>query len=241
MNPLLHTHACLHFLNSRYRHLPGVDRRLDTVVKTHILGLVSTTKGHMPPPLPQVAAELWGSPDGAVSLLRGLQPGLQRLFLRSCAVPVLANDETSMSAYQQQTTVRKAVGVLSDLGVFPDAAELLSAARAFVHDYMQANLFNSSSSNVQRMQLESEEDGPEVMSEAAAAAMNEAEEREILAWMDAPLIFPEYVEAVVRLADQLPRDGANGLGVRLEHRLLDPEVGILPALERSMNLPAPIN
>ncbi len=40
-------------------------------------------------------------------------------------------------------------------------------------------------------------------------AVVEAEDREVLSWLDMPMIFPEFVEGIARLAHSLPaRQGA---------------------------------
>lgn len=65
-------------------------------------------------------------------------------------------------------------------------------------------------------------------------AIDEAEEREIMGWLDMPVIYAEFLEGIFRLAHQAPWVADGDLAAKLRAMLQDDATGLLPALERKM-------
>lgn len=126
---------------------------MHSLITTHLLGLVSKTK-HTPPPRTAMHQELWSS-EAVLQLLQELQPSLQNVFAHIASAPSTATqvaqpDEQAASTsspevdvYTLQSTVRSVVKVFSDLGVLPDSAAALAAARALCSEYLAANVYGA--------------------------------------------------------------------------------------------------
>ncbi|GAX82124.1 hypothetical protein CEUSTIGMA_g9552.t1 [Chlamydomonas eustigma] len=217
----------------RYRSLPGVERRLDTMIKVHLLGLVAPSKANSPPPLSPMHAELWSS-EQTLKLLQEHRPQLNLLFAKAAGITLISDGgvggeaSSSLHVYQMESTVRKVLNLLLEMGMLPDAAAVASAARAMCHNYLQANLF----SNAQRSRQD--EGVIESATESGAAGetfSSESEDLEVLAWMDMPVIYPEFIEGIVRIAyDSVPSDPASS---NLYRRLKDLLSAIISRLPQS--------
>ena len=53
-----------------------------------------------------------------------------------------------------------------------------------------------------------------------------------MGWLDMPVIYPEFLEGVLRLAHQAPWVADGDLAAKLRAMLQDDVTGLLPALER---------
>ena len=224
-------------------------------MKKHLLGLVSANKGHVAPTPSPSAAEFWSNEAASKFLQLQALEGIQSLFWCTVSRPQQGSGSASaappdtLAVYRTESTVRTALGLLQDIGALPDEAALLSAARAFVHDYLQANLYNTGE---ERLRLMSEEGtgsgggaveaGDDAKAESTASSrMTEADEREVMAWLDMPLIFPEFVEAVIRWAHQvaIQQDVRGGLVTGLRTLLQDEEKGLFSRLHNLLDPPLP--
>ena len=201
-----------------------------------------------------------------MTLLLEARVGLQAIFARAAStsastsspagaatgmVSGSGDEDEGSRAYQLQPSVRDVLGVLREMGALPDATATLLAARAFVSDYLQAGLYSAGGGigGIERMQVFSDEGaggtsgaegGTLTGADAVAAAsqsIGEVEEREILAWLDMPMLFPDFVEGVVRLAQQMREPAEGGLQAKLRALLLEEGSGLFAALERVVNPP----
>ena len=96
--------------------------------------------------------------------------------------------------------------------------------------FLQANLYNS---GTERLRLLSEE-GTGIV-DNADPKVADTDEREVMAWLDMPLIYPEFAESLVRMAHQASDRG--GLVSGLRTLLLGEENGLLVKLENYLHPP----
>ncbi|KAG1672921.1 hypothetical protein FOA52_012366 [Chlamydomonas sp. UWO 241] len=258
--------ALVRIAHARYRALPGVERRLHTLVNTHLLGFVSKAKAHAQPPRAPAAAELWAS-EAALGTLEAALPGLRELFVHVCSASSADETSESLAARDAYALVSSPRAVLCFLatqcaGALSEEWAMAYAARALVEDYMQASAYGFS----QRLRLADNEplvmdvapgsrpgsnsvpvDGEDSGEAEGAAAPNAhvgapppdaADEREVQAWLDAQFVFPEFVDGLVRLAHQAPwLAHAGDLNGRLQALLHAPGTGVL-ACHAAMLAPA---
>eukprot|EP00195_Chlamydomonas_chlamydogama_P014841 CAMPEP_0202908442 /NCGR_PEP_ID=MMETSP1392-20130828/46018_1 /ASSEMBLY_ACC=CAM_ASM_000868 /TAXON_ID=225041 /ORGANISM="Chlamydomonas chlamydogama, Strain SAG 11-48b" /LENGTH=700 /DNA_ID=CAMNT_0049597777 /DNA_START=52 /DNA_END=2150 /DNA_ORIENTATION=+ len=257
----------------RYRHLPGMERRLHVLINSHLLALVSKTKATSAPPRTPFHQEMWSS-EGALLALQQAEPSLRPVFEHLAArqhgsagaagtrhqaasrpgtsgaddslqgvldrvlgqaggagapagVPWADDLGASAQVYKLETSARSVVGLMRELGLLPDTMAVMAAAGALCFNYLTANLYNQT----QRLRIEAEDGQPEGGAEAGGSSvmtLDEDDEREVAAWLDVPMLYPDFVEGMARVAFHAPHLGqVEGLQAKMQALLMAEGSGLL--------------
>lgn len=121
--------------------------------------------------------------------------------------------------------MRKVVAAMTKDRTIVDGLGAIQAAKAFCHDFLHANTFNG-------LVIKPSGEGGDVSSgdqdaDAAESTLEKGWEKEVIAWMDMPVSFPEFVMGVTQLAHQSKGLlGEGDLAARLQVLLEKIEVAV---------------
>ncbi|KAJ9512188.1 hypothetical protein QJQ45_012658 [Haematococcus lacustris] len=257
---------------ARYRALPGLERRLHTLVHAHLLNQVSRSKAPVPvPPRTQFQVDMCS--DSGIAALQASTPVLREAWLRllgleqaaavgrqghkpvgqgsaisaagvagQAAMPMDLDAEGEAAAmharvYGAVSSVRTALRFLQQLGLLQGQAQALHAAAALTFNYQTVNMYGH---EVPRARMDTDttadafgtagegvhphDGGDDATANSPAGSvvgaehgdMEEADVREMLCWLDQPMLFADWVEGMALVAHRLM--AAQGV-VGLQHQL----------------------
>ncbi|KAJ9512720.1 hypothetical protein QJQ45_019057 [Haematococcus lacustris] len=275
---------------ARYRALPGLERRLHTLVHAHLLNQVSRSKAPVPvPPRTQFQVDMCS--DSGIAALQASTPVLREAWLRllgleqaaavgrqghkhvgqgsavgaagvgvQAAMPMDLDTEGEAAAtharvYGAVSSVRTALRFLQQLGLLQGQAQALHAAAALTFNYQTVNMYGH---EVPRARMDNDtaadalgsagegvhphDGGDDATANSPAGSvvgaehgdMEEADVREMLCWLDQPMLFADWVEGMALVAHRLmAAQGVVGLQHQLQQFFMGPG-GLKQALDRAV-------
>eukprot|EP00798_Chlamydomonas_sp_ICE-L_P022097 gene22097-29154_t len=275
----------------RYHHLPGLERRVHTLINTHLLASVVKNKTVPQPPQHEYHTALWSN-DSALEFLQQNEPNVRRLFHHLASIASIdgggeVEEECSLETgslehYRWAVHPRAVLKLLMQLeelihpkakvveqesqegagdgseaiGEPPVEGEVakeqvkeqiaaeqtataeseasnprLLIAAALCFHYMGRNLYGH---HISRLRMEGDlEDGVQVESwPSSSESIEESDEREMACWLDVEMVYPEFIDALIRLA-HLRHISLDSLSGRLRALLEGDDIdkGLLVAFE----------
>ena len=202
--------ALVRIADARYKSLPALERRLHSLINLHLLGLAAP-KGKTPPRT-ALHRELWGS-EHSLHTLHLAIPALRALFAATAGAEL--SDPGPVTVYSLRSSVRKVVATITKQLSIVEGLEPMQAAKAFCLEFLHFNTFNGILAKTAGGEggdtSNGDQDGV-----IAEAVLDKGWEREVMAWMDMPVSFPEFVLGVTQVAHQSLWLGEGDLSARLQ-------------------------